>query len=110
MNAFALMKELHAQRADLAALMDGWIKLSESKGWPQTEEGWRRYLVRIKESDSFPKRGTARGQSYSATPEPPDDFVSWWKAHEDGAGGANARVAYNCARYRYEWEASCRSP
>jgi hypothetical protein len=103
MSAFALMKELHAQRADFAALMDGWIKLSESKGWPQTEEGWRRYLLRMKEGESFPRRDAARAAASTAMPTPPDEFVAWWKTHPESSG-PSARVAYGCARYRYEWE------
>ncbi len=102
-TAHSLMMHLHGRGADTTAMLDGWIKLSEAKGWPTTEEGWSRYLGRANESETFPKRKKESGKVWDATPQPPADFVAWWSQHTESEGGPPARVAFSCQMYRNEW-------
>ena len=104
MTAGALAIELHAQGGDINLVMDGWTKLSDEKGYPKTEEGMRRYLIRIKDGQGkLPKRKEAK-ESKPATPPPPEEFIKWWKQHPEGQeDGPQARVAFSCQRYRDEW-------
>ncbi|MBE2180901.1 MAG: hypothetical protein IAE97_10550 [Chthoniobacterales bacterium] len=106
MNAFALTLQLHGQDADLSAMLQAWMELSESKGWPQTEEGWRRYLARMKDNGGFPKRSSKKAVTEKVAI--PDGFTEWWKQHPhagfDGDFSVAPSVAFRCERYRSEWE------
>jgi hypothetical protein len=104
MTAGALVIELHTQEGDTNLILDGWIKLSDEKGYPKTEEGLRRYLSRIKGGQiKLPTRKGASERT-SATPAPPEEFIQWWKQHPEGKeDGPQARVAFSCQRYRDEW-------
>jgi hypothetical protein len=106
-TAGALVIELHTQEGDTNLMLDGWTKLSDEKGYPKTEEGLRRYLTRIK--DGKIKLPTRKGANKitSATTPPPEEFIQWWKEHSEGKeDGPQARVAFNCQRYRDEWKQS----
>jgi hypothetical protein len=105
MSAGALLIELHKQGGDTNLILDGWIKLSDEKGYPITEEGLRRYLSRIQSGQcKLPKRKEAK-ETRAATNPPPEEFIAWWKEHPEGKeDGPLARVAFNCQRYRDEWK------
>jgi hypothetical protein len=107
MTAGALVIELHTREGDTNLMLDGWIKLSDEKGYPKTEEGLRRYLSRIKSGQgNLPKRKEAK-ENRAATTPPPEEFIEWWKEHPEGnEDGPQARVAFNCQRYRDEWKQS----
>ena len=65
MNAFSLQMSLVDQGADITPMMKGWMDLSDGKGWPKNEEGWKRYLSRLTESGGFPKiRNKPRDKSF----------------------------------------------
>jgi hypothetical protein len=106
MTAGALVIELHKQGGDTNLILDGWIKLSDEKGYPKTEEGLRRYLSRIKSGQgNLPKRKLEDERKRVTNPVP-EEFIKWWEQHPEGkkdAGGPQARVAFDCQRYRDEW-------
>ncbi len=111
MNAFALEAELFAQNLDLNAMRKEWIKVSGEKGWLQNEEGWRRYLLRVKESGAGPKQPHVRTVVPVVLPE---GFIEWWKEHPHSGWGMREEqeefsveppVAYQCVRYHTEWKA-----
>ena len=112
MNAFSLQMSLVDQGADITPIMKGWMDLSDGKGWPKNEEGWKRYLSRLSDSGAFPKvRSAASGRGKDSSPPPPDDFVEWWKhhlesGHTDGKFDVEPRLAYRAERYVSEWRAS----
>jgi hypothetical protein len=105
MTAGALLIELHTQEGDTNLMLDGWIKLSDEKGYPKTEEGLRRYLSRIKSGQGkFPQR-KGGDERKPATDPAPEEFISWWKEHPHGGDdGPSARVAFNCQTYRQAWQ------
>lgn len=107
MNAFALQMSLVGEGADITPMMKAWMDLSDGKGWPKNEEGWKRYLLRLAEAGGFPRvTAAASGKSRDSSPPPPDEFVAWWSHHSDSIEGPSARVAWNCLHYRTEWDAS----
>lgn len=107
MSVFPLLTELHERKADLSAMMDGWMELSKKKGWPLTGEGLRRYLARAIETEQFPT--IAKQKERPKADEPPPDFVKWWRAHDhcsllqDGSESPRASIAWRCQRYRHAW-------
>jgi hypothetical protein len=106
MNTFSLQMSLVDQGADITPMMKAWMDLSDGKGWPKNEEGWRRYQSRLVESGGFPKvRSVASGRSGDSSSPPPDEFVAWWSQHSESIEGPAARVAWSCLRYRAEWDA-----
>jgi hypothetical protein len=109
-SAFALMLELHADDADITAMLYAWIELSKAKGWPKTEEGWRRYLSRLKQEGNFPKTKSASDKSAKASKPLPESFVAWWTTQLESGDGLSARVAYNCERYRSAWILAADAP
>jgi hypothetical protein len=109
-SAFSCMVDLAGRGADITAMLNGWIKLSEDKGWPRNEEGWRRYLSRNLEGGTFPRVKKETGKSCSPMTQTPPEFVAWWQGHPDSGGGPSARVAYSCAIYHSEWKAANNPP
>ena len=108
MNAFSLQMSLVDQGADITPMMKGWMDLSDGKGWPKNEEGWKRYLSRLTESGGFPKIRNKSSSKGGKQNPPPDEFVKWWAHHpeSDLNGGPVALVSWNCKIYHTEWEAS----
>jgi hypothetical protein len=111
MSAFTLIRKFHAERADINALLDEWIELSKTKGWPTTEEGLRRYLVRLQDNGgNYPPRRPSKSD-LQKTLVPPA-FVEWWKTrseagwHDDGSDEwcIPPLTAWRCLRYREQWE------
>jgi hypothetical protein len=78
-SAFSLTLELLAGNADITAMLHTWIKLSELKGWPKNEEGWRRYLNRLNQEGNFPTTKPASDKVASKSEPVPDLFMEWWK-------------------------------
>lgn len=109
-SAFSCIVDLAGRGADITAMMNGWIKLSEDKGWPRNEEGLRRYLSRSLEGGTFPKSKKEAGKSWSPMRQPPPEFVAWWERHLEAQGGPPARVAYNCKSYHDQWKAAHNPP
>lgn len=108
MSAFIVMRELIERGADLSPMFRTWMELSEEKGWPQNEEGWRRYLARVSETGGFPT--VAQRSVVQDADPPPIEFVAWWRAHEDcsfqdGQCQPSERIAWRCAGYREKWKA-----
>lgn len=102
-GAFSLMMDLVQRDADVTAMFKAWMDLSDAKGWPKTEEGWRRYLSRMASGDSFPTVAAKRVVT-SKEPPPPEEFSEWWKNHpEGGLDGPILKVAWSCERYRKQW-------
>ncbi len=102
-TAHSLMMDLHARGADTAAMLDGWIELSEANRWPKTEVGWFRYLARVSEAGTFPKRKNESGKVRDSVPQPSADFVAWWNQHIESKAGPSAHVVFSSQRYRNEW-------
>jgi len=103
-SAFSCMVDLAGRGADINAMWHGWIELSEKKGYLRNEEGWRRYLFRVSEAETFPKLKKQIGKNFSPMPQPPPEFVTWWQRHPESEGGPNARIAYNSATYHNQWK------
>jgi len=103
MNAFSLIQKFHAQRADLNVIMDEWLEVSKAKGWPATEEGLRRYLVRLEElgdDGKIPRRSSKA--PYQKTTLPPG-FPEWWNKHPHSST-ISVHLAYQCASYFDQWK------
>ena len=112
MNIVTLMKGLLDQGADFTPMFKEWMRLSDEKGYPKNDEGWRRYLLRLTDSGGFPRvRTAASSKSKTSDPLPPEDFVEWWKHHlesgyTDGKFDVEPRAAYRAERYVSQWRAS----
>lgn len=108
MNAFSLQMSLVEQGADITLMMKAWMELSDGKGWPKNEEGWKRYLSRLSDSGGFPRIRNMSDKKNDKQHLPPDEFVKWWAHHpeSDLNGGPIAVVAWNSKIYNDEWEAS----
>jgi len=110
---------------DLNALLDGWKKLSEDKGWPKNPEGLRRYLARIGQNGPKRKMPTEPPHVREVVP---DGFVEWFKTHKESSfmpegtrlengtvletedWGLKPDLAWKCARYQREWHAAQSAP
>jgi hypothetical protein len=103
MNAFSLQMSLVEQGADITSMMKAWMDLSDGKGWPKNEEGWKRYLSRLAQSGAFPRVRAAAHRRSRDFP-PPDEFVDWWSKHPDSLGETPASVAWTCQHYQAQWK------
>ena len=57
------MMDIVQQHGDLSGTMKAWMDKSDEKGWPKTDVGWHRWLVKKLEVGDFVKfRAAASGK------------------------------------------------
>jgi len=112
MNAVPLMMEIVQQGGDLSATMREWMDKSEKSGWPKTDVGWHRWVVRKLEVGDFPKLPLPKSnrQEANASP-PPEGFADWFKSNPEALDAhgkliLTIRQAWMTQRYRSQWEES----
>ena len=109
MSAFDLVLKFHAENADINALLDKWLQLSDQKQWPKTEEGLGRFLSRLEQTGGeIPRRPCKLSSPKTIVPAA---FVSFWKEHSESGYCEDVDqytvppiVAWRCLRYQKEWE------
>jgi hypothetical protein len=106
-QAVELMMDIVKQGGDLSATMRQWMDKSDKAGWPKTDVGWHRWLVRKLEVGDFPKmRGSLSKQSNNISSLPPEGFGEWFMSNPEARDADGKLIlplqqAWNTQRYRH---------